>query len=269
MHTTLLAWIFLSFFVVGSVSQSLAPPTNSVTVSVTNSFTNTVSNTNSVTNTVSNTNTVTNTVSNTNTITNTVSNTLTNTLTNTISSTITNTITNTVSMTVTNTMSNTLSHSLTFSMSGSFSGSVNNYAPNPGFNFQAGKRIRNIQCKYGNPNLYCKWAPATIGYKRVRLQVQCNNNQISNTFSAVYNTSTPRYQCGTSPTSQQTSLVSLDLPPNSLCQGILTLREYSNEKGKCANTTNGVHFTESRFFYRSKGTGGFFQTGPLILLTSS
>jgi len=149
------------------------------------------------------------------------------------------------------------------------------------FNFKTDNRrlrINNIQCGYYNPNVYCKWIPGKIGYKRVRLEVDCNANGITfglNTqpvlsLRSVSNTSTPRYNRGTAPGSQQLTLVSLDLPPNVNCKLVLTCRMYSNKVNKkklggVNPNDTGVAYTISRFWFSSKfGPGDTFVTGPHI-----
>jgi len=256
----ILAWFLLCFFLVGTHSQTLAPTisiTTSISISNTNSITNSV--TNSVTNTVSNTNSHSNSNSNSNSYSVTTSTSYTN------SFTLSNSVTTSYSPSVT----------ISGSQSISYSSSQNLYSTPYFFESsrRSNKRPQNIQCKYANPNLYCRWQPGRIGYKRIRLQVVCNS---TNTFFvggtqqyeyyAVYNTSTPHYRRGTPPGSQQTTLVSLDLPPLMSCQGILTVRMFSNRlKGGKFDNTTGVTYTRSRYWYTAKSTAGVFPTAKSLL----
>jgi hypothetical protein len=260
----LLAWIILCFFLVGVQSQV----TPSISISNTNSNSN--SNSNSYSTSYSNSYIS---VSNTN------SNSNSNSISNSISTSIStsNSYSNSYSTSNSNSISNSYSTSISssYSYSTSYSTSQNLYSPP--FNFKSSershKRPQNIQCKYSNPNLYCRWQPGKIGYKRIRLQVDCNSTNTffvqgvnEKEFLAVYNTSTPEYPRGTPAANQQTTLVSLDLPPSMPCQGILTVHMHSNIIGTTFDNTTGVTYTTSRFWFTGKTEKGVFQTARSLLM---
>jgi len=258
------AWVFLfSLFVSGVLSQVSTSPTNSFTNSFSPSFS--TSYTNSYTNSFS--------TSYTNTFTTSFSNSYSNSYTNSFTNSYTNTLTTSY------TTSFTPTNSFTQSLAVSVSPSTNAYTSPVKFRENI-KRPDNFQCGYKNPNLFCKWLPGNLGYKRMRLIVTCTlqSPQILNSttilsYKVVTNTSTPKYPRGTNPSIQQRNLVSLDLPPQASCSILLTLRMYSSKYrgngGKLDNST-GVPdaYTISRFSFIPKF--GFpssnFLTGPFIRL---
>lgn len=207
------------------------------------------------------------------------SNTYTETLSITTSNSVTNTETLSITTSVTYTSSGSISITVSPSNSAAKSQSLGIFAQPSSFGSDKVKRISKIQCAYRNPNFFCKWLPGKIAYKRIRMLVECTStspiflNQTSIIdYRATSNTSTHLYARGADASTQQRNLVSLDLPPQTLCKTLLTVRMYTNlvgkRTGKTFDNTTGVTYTESRYWFASKKPSNAnanddkFLTGP-------